>query len=766
MKYKQLLCAMVLALLSVQCWAFEKNNKDGIEIEYKIRSTEEGNRTVSVVKCNYAASHIDIPPTVTYLDDNIIYKVVAIDDRAFASLTTRTHLTSVTIPEGVTSIGEQAFYECSLMTSVTIPASVTSIGKEAFYWCKALSSVTFSAGSQLTILAERAFHSTGILSIEIPIGLTSIEKFVFYNCNKLESVTFPDNSPLKKIEESAFHNCKSLTSIAIPDGVTSIGFYAFYICEKLTSVTFSLGSQLDSIGNYAFSNCSALKSIAVPDNVDSIQRGVFYRCEQLAAVTFSASSKLKSIGTEAFYKCSSLPSIEIPFGVTSIGDKAFSCCDLLSSIEIPSGVTSIGDNAFYDCWELTTMTVLGTTPPTLGSGALRPVLCEVLYTPWGSEAGYLEAVNWKDIEIIAGLSADRRNVVVKKGIGIISKNYTSMIAGLNESELTSVDLSAATTIPSGLTSTHFAGLSPNCLVYLPLNGPKGVRNGIYGGAAEKITLTDGEDFYCPKEFKADYISYTRTPKVYASTTSNGWQTIVLPFDATDYETEIGFEGDKKIFPVTTDPEAGGNFWLRSLVTAEKGVVTFESTADGTLKANTPYIISFPGAEFNANSLQDEGAITFTASNCSIPATNNLTTDGDSHSLIGVYQKQAITQGWILNDVNKGAQFDEVTGSTLIEPFYAYFRTNKLPEGESSFPQLLISNKLPTALDEQEETSAGLQVLTTPEGIVIVSSAPGKAAIRNAMGIVVSYLTLEAGSNPVSNLPTGVYFIEGQKFFVQ
>ncbi len=320
-----------------------------------------------------------------------------------------------------------------------------------------------------------------------------------------------------------------------------------------------------------------------------------------------------------------------------------------------------------------------------------------------------------------------------------------------------------------IAETAFAGLNSNCLVYLPSEAPEDIHNGIYGGTAPCITLSDGNDFHCPKGFKAKYISYDRDPKVWATTTSYGWQTIVLPFDVTGYKTEK-YDSSKlesgEIMPITENNP--GHFWLRELVIPEKdavdNTVCFVSTKEGKMKGNTPYILSFPGEGYAA-SLQDEVPITFYASNeeegCAVYKSENLSIgESTTHSLHGVYQSQTITNGWTLN----GNEFEKVESVTIIAPFYAYVSSNN--PRYAAFPQLFISNKLPTALDEQEETSAGLQVLTTPEGIVIVSSAPGKAAIRNAMGIVVSYLTLEAGSNPVSNLPTGVYFIEGQKFFVQ
>ena len=293
----------------------------------------------------------------------------------------RVSIQSVIIGEGVTSIGDYAFYECSNLASATVPESVTSIGAHAFSSCRSLA---LTIPENVTRIGEYAFYGCQKLtSAVIPEGVTSIGDFTFYGCHKLATLVIPKS--VTSIGNYAFEYCRSLESVTIPEGVTSIGDFAFMQCKKLASVT--LSASVTSIGKLVFNECGSLTSItvdannvkyasdergalfdkdktillkyptantttsyAIPEGVTTIEDCAFYDCKSLESVTLPKG--VTSIGQFAFLNCNSLVSVIIPEGVTSIKDRTFSGCNSLASVTIPESVTYIGVNAFSSCGSL------------------------------------------------------------------------------------------------------------------------------------------------------------------------------------------------------------------------------------------------------------------------------------------------------------------------------------------------------------------------------------------------------------------------------
>ncbi len=325
---------------------------------------------------------VTIPNSVTSIGNNAFYYC--------------TGLTSITIPNSVTSIGDEAFYRCVVTKenfnnqsnippsglivcdvrtesgfcikdnalvkylgkerTITIPNSVTSIGDEAFYRCSKLTSITIP--NSVTNIGDDAFADcSGLTSVTIPNNVTNIGDYAFAGCSGLTSVTIPNS--VTSIGDGVFVGCSGLTSVTIPNNVTNIGDYAFAHCSILTSVT--IPNSVTNIGEQAFWNCPKLTSITIPNSVTQIESGTFRDCSGLTSITIPNS--VTTIGYNAFDGCRGLTSITIPNSVTNIGDYAFSYCTGLTSITIPNSVTTIGSNAFDDCKNLKTVYCYATKLP-------------------------------------------------------------------------------------------------------------------------------------------------------------------------------------------------------------------------------------------------------------------------------------------------------------------------------------------------------------------------------------------------------------------
>ena len=314
----KILLTILISMMGANAFAYdiEVKNADGVTIYYNyINNGIE--LEVTGYKNNYQGNVV-IPEEVTYM--NRTRKVTSIGNSAFYFCS----VTSVTIPKSVISIGNSAFRESSL-TSVTIPNSVTSIGDYAFYYCS------------------------------------------------------------------------SLTSVTIPNSVTSIGDYAFELCRSLTSVT--IPNSVTSIGGSAFSYCSSLTSVTIPNSITSIKVMTFMACSNLTSVAIPNS--VTSIGNSAFYECSSLTSVTIPNSVTSIGEKAFEYCSRLTSVTIPNSVTSIGDLAFFGI-DMPTVISLIENPFRLYSSIFsnNTLKNATLYVPVGTIDKYKSTKGWKEFLFI------------------------------------------------------------------------------------------------------------------------------------------------------------------------------------------------------------------------------------------------------------------------------------------------------------------------------------------------------------------------------
>ena len=164
-----------------------------------------------------------------------------------------TSLTSLTIPNSVTTIGDYAFYSCTSLTSLTIPNSVTTIGDWAFGSCTKLASLTLD----MTTINSYFSGMTSLKNLIIGEHVKTIVPYAFNSCTSLTNVTLGNS--VTSIGEAAFSSCTSLTNVTIPNSVTNIGSYAFQNCTSLTNV--AIGNSVTSIGDWAFGSCTSLSAV-------------------------------------------------------------------------------------------------------------------------------------------------------------------------------------------------------------------------------------------------------------------------------------------------------------------------------------------------------------------------------------------------------------------------------------------------------------------------------------------------------------------------
>ena len=239
-------------------------------------------------------------------------------------------LTSITIPDSVTSIGGSAFSGCTSLTNVTVGSGVTSIGNSAFYGC------------------------TGLTSITIPDSVTSVGNAAFCDCNNLKDVYYNGNvagwcnidwyfmsamrSHLLDYADNLYINNELVRDVIIPEGVTRIPNAAFTYYKSLRSVT--IPSSVTSIGSYAFTGCTNLEAVYITDLSAWLNIPFYHNSYPNYILPYAHNLYVNGVLAVE---------IAIPDGVTNIGNYAFAGCTSLRRITIPDSVMSIGDNAFEGC---------------------------------------------------------------------------------------------------------------------------------------------------------------------------------------------------------------------------------------------------------------------------------------------------------------------------------------------------------------------------------------------------------------------------------
>ncbi|MDR2536332.1 MAG: leucine-rich repeat domain-containing protein [Treponema sp.] len=293
--------------------------------------------------------------------------ITEIGERAFAF----SKVTSVTIPAGVSRIGNWGFWGSEGLANIQLPEGLTHIGDWAFLGCSSLQTLrfpdtlisigdwTFGNCPNLTSI-EVSEENTAYRSIEgVLFDKTGTILAVYPGGNQNPSYTIPDQVEL--IRNLAFSSAVNLVTVRIPPSVIYIGNLAFYGCPSLTSIEAAEENPgYRSIEGVLFDKTGAIllaypegnknPTYTIPLGVQTIGERAFYGCTGFSRINIPKS--VTTIGQEAFQECTGLVNMQIPDNITAIGDRAFSYCTSLVAVNISSKVTSIGNQAFYGCTNL------------------------------------------------------------------------------------------------------------------------------------------------------------------------------------------------------------------------------------------------------------------------------------------------------------------------------------------------------------------------------------------------------------------------------
>ncbi len=361
-------------------------------IYYQINSDQTSVTVQNNGSFNTYSGDVVIPPTVVY--NELTYTVTSIGYQAFKDCT---DLTSVRLPENVVYILNEAFMNCSSLTSITIPSSVVSMYQNIFKGCTSLETVNCQWPTARSTNTNNFDASTyAIATLNVPLGSKSsyqsttpwsnfskikeTNKFmadgIYYNVTGTNTVevTFRDQN--YNYYSGNITIPSSVTFAGKTYTVTAVGRSAFRSSPDLISV--NIPSTVTLIDYGAFYECTALTSISIPNSVTALGEFCFMYCEHLANVTLSNNltsiprqcftyctsltsitipGSVKEIFYFAFYNCESMQFVTIQEGVEAIWNSAFESCLALESIMIPASVTTIEESALADCVSLSAINV-------------------------------------------------------------------------------------------------------------------------------------------------------------------------------------------------------------------------------------------------------------------------------------------------------------------------------------------------------------------------------------------------------------------------
>lgn len=396
---KHLFFILVCLLISMfmVCTAAAEEEKEILrDGDWRYRVLDDGTAEIVSYAVYIQEGHISIPEQVNGIP------VSSLGNKSFDYI----HMDSVTIPDSVVSIGDNAFSNCDKLTEIKIPGNLRHVGVNPFCSCPNLVKIEVSESNPylemkdgaliskeekrlichlfnyitfngagivmnsytvpggVEIIGESAFYrEKAAVEIVLPDSVTTIDKYAFYGSD-VRKVDLPGS--LISIGEQAFAECESLMFITLPENLETIGSYAFFRCSSLTEM--SIPNSVRSVGDNPFGDCKYLKEAKVsPDHdylalVDHVlfskpdRRLISFPC-YTDVTEYTIPQGIRLISGQAFAFAESLRSVTIPDSVTEIGEEAFWYCTGITGISIPESVVRVGKRAFFACKSLVDITI-------------------------------------------------------------------------------------------------------------------------------------------------------------------------------------------------------------------------------------------------------------------------------------------------------------------------------------------------------------------------------------------------------------------------
>lgn len=706
-----------------------------------------------VVPGNSVVGDIVIPAQVS--DGYNFYTVIGVGHDGFIN---NTNLTSIRLPETLTYIGESSFNGCTGLTTFDFPGSLTELGAYAFQNC------------------------TGFMSMEIPSTVTSIGAGLFADCSNLTYVSLPNS--ITTIELNTFARCTNLKDFEIPTSVTSIGTGAFINCTSLSTMT--IPSSVEAIGISSFAHCYGLTTITIPSSVTSV-------------------------GINAFTDCSGLTAVYLPAGLTFLGNGAFAECNAIMTVTYPaaSPITAASDvfsnsayaNATLEMTNASIAVIRATTPWNL-FGHTNGSDGSIGFTTSGDDFNYQGI--WYTIidpETKTAKTKDNGNhstgdIVIPETAYDGNESYTVIGVGegsfRSSENMLSVSLpatilsigknafSACPTLTSLVWNSH-AKLSdrvieeignPNLLLYvdsLRFAPDRMTANVVADGVCDNLVLTPGYSFTPVHEFTSLHSSMVKDfrQKTLIGSAA-GWETIVLPFDATEVYAE-NLESYMTPFAALTDIYQQRPYWLYKADAAEGW------TEAPAIEAGIPYIISMPNNTAYVSGYNVDGPVIFSnpephriSAAVTAPYAVRWTTGREFRSL---WLPLTETEAMDAMGLNVGiSNLRDEDGQTLAPG--SAFHADVCPQPLEAYVTRLGAERAMRIVGHQSSVIPVLSEngidIRVEDGVIYARSDSDRTIhIFNPEGISVRTVTLTSGKTvAIDGLTPGIYLSAGRKLIVR